>query len=325
MKIHRVLLNTAKQAGFTLVEAMIAMAIGMFLILGAVSIYSQGTYSFQITEGTSRVQENMRFAFDTMEPDVRLAGFWGMHNGSAVIKSDAIVITCEGADVSNWALDTYVGVTARNNITDNNKANVAVNARVGANCAAFDEGVLENTDILEIRRSSANTTNLAAGTVQVQSNRNNSRIFSNGAQPAGFANEVDIDGTFDYVFNTYYIGRTSNNIIDTPSLRRRTLVGTQVVDEEIIAGVEDLQIQFGVDSNGDGSVNRYVDPDAVGFTADSDVIAVRIWLLMRSEYEELGQLDQRVYTNIEGAQYQPNDKYRRLEASKTIYLRNSRG
>jgi type IV pilus assembly protein PilW len=201
---------------------------------------------------------------------------------------------------------------------------VAANARVAADCPAFDEGVVLNSDILEIRRSSASTTDLAADTVQVKSNRNNSRIFSNGVEPVDFVNEVDIDGTFDYVFHTYYIARTSANAPNTPSLRRRTLVGTEVVDEEVISGVEDMQIQFGVDSNGDGSVNRYVDPDAAGFNADSEVIAVRIWLLMRSEYEELGQLDDRVYTNIEGAEYVPNDKYRRLEASKTIFLRNSR-
>ena len=302
------------------------MALGMFLILGAVTIYSQGTYSFQITEGTSRVQENMRFAFDTLEPDMRLAGFWGMHNGNADINTDsAPAITCGGADVSNWVFDTPVGITARNNITNNDKANVAANSRVAADCAAFDQGIAQNTDILEVRRSSANVTDLAAGTVQVKSNRERSQIFSDGNEPADFANQVDIDGTFDYVFNTYYVARTSSNIADTPSLRRRTLVGTEVVDEEVIAGVEDMQIQFGVDANNDGSVDRYIDPDAAGFTADSNVIAVRIWLLMRSEYEEVGQQDDRTYTNIEGTEYAPNDKYRRLEASKTIFIRNSRG
>ncbi len=311
-----------KSAGFTLVEAMISMAIGMFLVLGAVTVYTEGRYSFQVTEGTTIVQENLRFAMETMEPDIRLAGYWGMHTDSGLIQEDAMIITCDGADVTTWALDSYVGITARNNITAGNTANVAAGSRTPVNCGAFDLGIAENTDVLEIRRSSAGTRPLAAGTVQIKSNRNNSRIFNNGVEPAGFVNQPDIDGTYDYVFNTYYVSQTSDNVPNTPSLRRRTLNGLEVVDEEIIAGVEDMQIQFGIDANGDGSVNRYINPDAAGFDADSNIIAVRLWLLMRSEYIELGHTDNRTYTTPEGIDYVPADSFRRLEGSKTIYLRN---
>ena len=108
--------RTQKQLGFTLVEAMVSMAIGMFLILGAFTVYTQGAYSFKTIEGTSRIQENLRFAFDMLEPDVRLAGYWGMHNDPGIIQSDEIVVTCDGANVSEWVLDTYVGITARNDI-----------------------------------------------------------------------------------------------------------------------------------------------------------------------------------------------------------------
>ena len=313
-----------KQLGFTLVEVMVSMAIGMFLILGAVTVYTQGAYSFKTIEGTSRIQENLRFAFDTLEPDVRLAGYWGMHNGSGTIQSDEIVVTCEGANVSDWVLDTYVGITARNNIQAGNSANVAANARKAADCTAFDDGIQPDTDILEIRRSSATTRPLAADTVQIKSNRNVSRLFSNGAEPIGFVKEVDIDGTFDYVFNTYYVAQTSNNVADTPSLRRRTLRGTTMVDEEVIAGVENMQIQFGLDLNGDGSVNRYIDPADGTFDADSQVIAVRIWMLIRSEYEELGLKDNKTYTLPDGTSNMPADAYRRIEGTKTIFLRNSR-
>jgi type IV pilus assembly protein PilW len=314
-----------KQAGFTLVEAMISMALGLFLILGAVTIYSQGSRSFQTTEGTSRVQENLRFAFATIEPDVRLAGFWGMHNGSGNIEEDAIVITCDGANVTTWALDHYVGVTARDNIQAAASGNVAANARVVANCPAFDLGVQEGSDILEIRRSSAGETPLTVNTVQIKSDRYTSHIFVDGNEPAGFKNLVDIDGTFDYEFSTYYVAQTSNNIADTPSLRKRTLIGTQMVDEEIIAGVENMQIQFGLDTNGDGSVNGYIDPVAGSFTADSTIIAVRVWLLIRAEYEELGLVDGKDYTAPDGTLITPADAFRRIEGAKTIFLRNSRG
>ena len=97
-----------------------------------------------------------------------------------------------------------------------------------------------------------------------------------------------------------------------------------MVDEEIIAGVEDMQIQFGLDLNGDGSVNRYIDPVDGTFDADSNIIAVRIWMLIRSEYEELGLEDNKTYTRPDGTFNIPADAYRRIEGSKTIFLRNSR-
>ena len=142
--------HTQKQLGFTLVESIVSMAIGMFLILGAFTVYSQGSYSFKTIEGTSRIQENLRFAFDTLEPDVRLSGYWGLHNGSGSIQSDEIVITCEGVNVSEWVLDTYVGITARDNIQASNSNNVAANARKAANCSAFDDGIQPDLSLIHI-------------------------------------------------------------------------------------------------------------------------------------------------------------------------------
>ncbi len=72
----------AYQQGMTLIELMISLLIGTFLLLGAVTVYTQGRQNYQTAEGVARLQENMRFAFDTIEPDIRLAGFWGKLNTS---------------------------------------------------------------------------------------------------------------------------------------------------------------------------------------------------------------------------------------------------
>jgi len=308
----------------TLIEIMISMAIGMFLILGAVTVYTQGRYSFQVTEGTSRIQENLRFAFDVMEPDIRMAGFWGMHRDASSFQSGAADITCGGNAVTAWAMDHEIGFTARNDITSANKLNVAANARNAASCPAHNSGVKEGTDIVEVRRASSSAQPLAAGTVQVQSQRNKSHLMTDGTLPGGYSADTDISNTYNYIFNTYYIANESQNYPGIPSLRRRTLVGTEVVDEEIIAGVEDMQVQLGIDVDFDGSVDRYVDPvpGAVG-VADT-IIAVRLWLLMRAEEEERGLQDKRVYVKPDGEVLEPNDAFRRLKGSKTILLRNAR-
>ncbi len=73
------------QSGMTLIELMVSMLIGLFLVLGAVTVYNQGRQNYTVNEGVARLQENLRFALDVFEPDIRLAGFWGMHSEDAAV------------------------------------------------------------------------------------------------------------------------------------------------------------------------------------------------------------------------------------------------
>lgn len=64
-------------AGFTLVELMIAITIGLILTAAVITLFlgQRATYGFQ--ESLSRVQENGRFAIQLMSTDLRHAGFFG--------------------------------------------------------------------------------------------------------------------------------------------------------------------------------------------------------------------------------------------------------
>ena len=63
--------------GFTLIEMMIALAIGSFLIIGAVQIYTQSRQSYIVNESIAKVQDIATFAIDTLESDLRMASNWG--------------------------------------------------------------------------------------------------------------------------------------------------------------------------------------------------------------------------------------------------------
>ncbi len=71
MKVH-------KQHGMTLIELMVALAIGAFLMIGAITVFMQSRTTFRITESVARMQENARFALEAIEPDIRMAHYWGM-------------------------------------------------------------------------------------------------------------------------------------------------------------------------------------------------------------------------------------------------------
>ena len=69
-----------------------------------------------------------------------------------------------------------------------------------------------------------------------------------------------------------------------------------MIDQEVISGIEDLQVQFGIDRNDDGAVDRYVDPDNAVLATNPRIRAVRVWLRMRADRPEPGFNDTRVYT-----------------------------
>lgn len=64
----------ARQAGLTLIEILVAMALGLLLIAGVLQVFSGSSSSARMQEGVSRVQEGGRFSLELMKPDIRMAG-----------------------------------------------------------------------------------------------------------------------------------------------------------------------------------------------------------------------------------------------------------
>ena len=89
----------------------------------------------------------------------------------------------------------------------------------------------------------------------------------------------------------------------------------------LVGGVENMQIEYGEDTNGDGSANRYVAADSAIM---GNVISVRIALLINTgDSENLGQgLDTNSY-DLLGTTYDPTDDLLRRRVGHTIIqLRN---
>ncbi|MFB3059017.1 MAG: prepilin-type N-terminal cleavage/methylation domain-containing protein, partial [Gammaproteobacteria bacterium] len=65
------------QLGLSLVEVLVALVISLFLLTGLGQAYLSNRVSYTFSEAISRIQENGRFALDTMTQDLRIAGFFG--------------------------------------------------------------------------------------------------------------------------------------------------------------------------------------------------------------------------------------------------------
>jgi len=62
------------QRGVSLVELMVAIGIGAFLLLGLVEIFSSARASYDLQQGLARMQEKTRFAENYIAKNLRMAG-----------------------------------------------------------------------------------------------------------------------------------------------------------------------------------------------------------------------------------------------------------
>jgi len=66
-----------QQRGLSLVEMMIAMVVGLILIGGMITVFSGTSRSASVNSALTEMQENARFAMDSIVRDTRIAGFQG--------------------------------------------------------------------------------------------------------------------------------------------------------------------------------------------------------------------------------------------------------
>ena len=338
------------QAGVSLIELMVSLVLGLFLIFGAVTIYSKSRATYRTTEAVARLQETARYAFDAMEPDVRMAGYWGLNNRAAYILNrasslasttptptdnnldDAVALIdqCQ----NNWLVDLDQYIAGRNGSGESELG-------LSTDCEAFRDAWQADTDTLTIRRGGeAQPDELEADRLYLQTSRIQGTIFY-GLTAVGCIDPKDpacipeaysppASETRELLTTMYYVSRESVARPDVPSLRRKRLVNGAILDEEVVSGVEDMQVQFGVDTNGDTNADVYVDPQADPDDYGGAIVSATIWLRVRADELEVGFTDNGtyVYADLDATDEPelavPNDQFRRFVVSKTIQIRNTR-
>lgn len=74
MRSSPILVRPANIRGFSLIELMIAMILGLVVVAGAGGIFLSNKRAFNATETVGRIQENGRVAFELMAREIREAG-----------------------------------------------------------------------------------------------------------------------------------------------------------------------------------------------------------------------------------------------------------
>ena len=306
---HRSPIVPGRAAGLTLVELLVAMTIGLVLIIGATQVYVDSHAAYAVNETTARLQENARYALSVLEPDIRMSGYWGLTNvsdgigGKALPTDPQLALGGAGAATCGVNLPLLLGFPVQ-----------GTNASYAATCAAGNGGdvtsaAMPNADTITVRRASASTVPpaTASGPLRICSTRTSGLLVT------------DITGSFcqgadaqinNLIVNLYYVDQSSSQA-GVPSLRRKALnAGPAFQDDEIVPGVEDLQVQYGVDLSGgfgaaNGAASEYLNAGAALTNLltnatppaqfPAQIASVRIWLLVRSDAPEAGFTDDHIY------------------------------
>ncbi len=71
------LVQPSRQRGFSLVELLVSIALGMAVLMAMASVYVAAKQTFRFQETSGRMQEDANFALETIAKDLRLAGYAG--------------------------------------------------------------------------------------------------------------------------------------------------------------------------------------------------------------------------------------------------------
>jgi type IV pilus assembly protein PilW len=340
--------------GFSLLELMIALTIGAIAIMVSLELFARAREVYRVNEQVARLQEQGRLAMAVIQPDVELAGFYGFTRSAQIIRliragdRDNIVASAEElrqfpllpggvtpAAVSslpggahscgvNFAVDVSMPVQASNN--------GFVLGRVATACNPYQGRAQPGADTLTLRRVQTQASDADANRLQLYASLNTSQsaqwMFADGNAPGSLDQRHRVHNV---VVRSYYVARDSVGRRDFPALRVKSLVrsgaGLAFDDEEVMSGVEDLQVQLGVAAEGafDGRAVRYLDPDSLELPW-LQVVAVRLWLRVRADARDVTFDDDRIYryADVQFAPEGAERAFRRVLMSRTITLRNAR-
>ncbi|MEO8063341.1 MAG: PilW family protein [Pseudomonadota bacterium] len=333
-----------RQRGFSLLEILIAMALGLTLLAAFLTVLQRCRDQFATNESLARLQDSARHALQVLAFDLEHAGFYGfaasprlrlvrggalLAEGSELRQPDAGSATPAVAQLPagthdcgiNFAIDLELPVQG----SDNSFA-PGSGAR-DCDPTASAGGARAGSDTLTVRHASLKSVPAHAGRLQLYARRlaacDFQYLFFDGQAPGPVDPENEIR---DIEVRTYYIANNSVGRAGWPALRVKSLTeaagAAQFRDEEVLPGVEDLQVEFGLSENG---LVRYVAPDLATLRG-KQVVAVRVWLRIRADVTEGGFIEGRTL-NYAGVSFVPTSEdaaHRRLLIERTIALRNLR-
>jgi type IV pilus assembly protein PilW len=313
------------QQGFTILETMIALSIGLVIFAGVLSVFVGMKTTTTETSNYGELQENGRFAISLLSEDLLKQNFFGDFTGtfgssSLIAIPGAAGNDCVGGGVNNATFPLATGqfrtlwgqtITAANPIGCFNDARISADADFRSDLIQIKR-VIGNPVVAPLVGFHYLTTNISTGA-----------LFAGGA----VIPTVDNSRIWQYQHHVYYVREEvqGNNIV--PVLMQGRLVGGNMNFAPIIDGIETIRFMYGVDLNGDGAVNAFISANNMNAglwnnAGGSQILAVKIFVLARSTLPDNNYLNEATY-QLGDLAVTVNDNFRRLLFTSTVTLYNA--
>ncbi len=312
-------LHIRRETGISLIELMIAMVLSLLLAVGIASLFIGSKKTYQTGEALARLQENARYAMNRIFEDLTASGYMGCMPSAGNI-TNVLAVQSGGYDFG-FALAGVEGtqdrITVRRAVGGESipltRPMTDGNAPIQLDSSDPDYASLKQYDVVTISDCShaavfmiTNDPTTSGGTIQhvtgvtaptgnKNAGQSNSTAF---LSQIGFGKEYEsVASLIRTVAHTYSIGTsTSGTAAGSTCSANRRYCALLRDNTGLVEGVEDMQIRFGIDTNGDRSAERYVDANAVPDW--NQVISVRMTLTLNSVDPVPGEgLLTRTFTN----------------------------
>ena len=306
--------SLARQRGLSLIELMIALLLSATLLWGVLQIFDSNRNTMRMQTAFARVQESGRFATDLLTKEIRMADYWGCAPDKDSIKNH---LDKSDTDYSgSTAKDLYDQIGADGILGDDNASSLTIGAMavldgtdtltlrgsddacagVGRMVPSLTAAALHVSPQCEIEEGEiVLLTNCQSGelmtitNVQPGSGGNSGKmtvVHNTGLDDDGWVRNISKDLQRQYGADarilkpyerTYFISEAGPT--GEPSLY---VADTGAGAMELVPGVEDMQILYGRDSDGDDVVDRWTPASAN--TADmEEALAIKVQLVVASD------------------------------------------
>jgi type II secretory pathway pseudopilin PulG len=312
------------QSGFTMVELMVALALSMTLSIAVVSVFVNNSHSFTQDDNVARMQDDARHALREIAFDLSMAGHYAELHMPDVVTQDgslAIGVDCGPAGDVNWIYRTVVpGTDDSLSLTAVDNASNA-DAVAAHSCIAPGE-LLEGTDVISIKRvAGSQSAVLRDGGIYLRTNGTVGLLYRSPAPAAA----AIIGSDWEFRPTIYFIRQYANAPGDgVPTLCRKILngAGPSMATECIATGIENLQIEYGIDTNEDGRPDTFIPSPTLAEM--QSVVTARVFIVARTTDIDTRYENDKTYSISNSPDFLPNDSFHRRVFSTNVTIQNIR-
>lgn len=282
------------QKGFSLIELMVAMFIGLFLLSGIASSYISSKKASINRSQTSLLEDNGRLALEIITKSLEHTG----HAPSGTFTNNNPFIMDLGDVVSDACPNgaTNVVDTSIFKITADDDALVQDSIGVVFH---GDDNVFTDCSGNILTASAAIPAVSGCRLRPLSTHEDDRNTMTNGSK----------------IYNSFYVDNVSKTLECAGSRNAAAVT--------IAEGVENMQLMYGVDTDSDKIIERYVNASDMDANQWASVKSIKVALLVRSLKAVKNTAESKTYTLLDTVKVSPNDMYQRAVFSTTIHLRNS--